>query len=219
MSPYCDGPVPQLLVEKSSEKDADDREFEFELELVFARFEFELRLERKLLLFELMFARSLLFRLEILANEQAGLAMRIAARADQRDVRPERHVPGHFLPDEVEGVVGEPHVFAATGDAIASARRIEFDRAGATSGSDVGVAVEGSNRRGAGLRSSRFQRKRNQDADHNNRDRREIAHGPITPQRPFLATNEFWRRGSASRDDQRPGGRQSRSASLSHSAS
>ena len=66
-------------------------------------------------------------RLEILANEQAGLAMRIAARADQRDVRPERHVPGHFLPDEVEGVVGEPHVGAPARHGISAARAIELD--------------------------------------------------------------------------------------------
>src|SRR5713226_321784 len=81
---------------------------------------------------------------ETLAQHETGLSMRIPARRDEGNVRRQRHVAGNLFPHEMEGVVGEPHVFAATGDAIASARRIEFDRAGAMSGPDVGVAYEGS---------------------------------------------------------------------------
>src|SRR6266568_1840871 len=86
---------------------------------------------------------------ETLAQHETGLSMRIAARCDERNIRRQRHVAGNLFPYEMKGVVREPHVFAATGDAIASARSIAFDRAGATRGPDVGVAVEGSNRRGA----------------------------------------------------------------------
>src|SRR2546430_12661228 len=54
MSPYCDGPVPQLCVEKSSVKLDDDDEFELVFVLVTLEFAFELRfVDFQLLLFEL----------------------------------------------------------------------------------------------------------------------------------------------------------------------
>src|SRR5712692_11943331 len=86
---------------------------------------------------------------ETLAQHETGLSMRISARRDEGNVRRQRHVAGNLFPHEMKGVVGEPHVFTATGNAIASARRIELDRAGASNAPDVRAAFERSNRRGA----------------------------------------------------------------------
>ena len=51
--------------------------------------------------------------------------------------------PDDLLPDEVEGVLGEPHVLAAAGDGVASSRpSSNVDRSGVQHGADVAVALE-----------------------------------------------------------------------------
>ena len=67
-------------------------------------------------------------RLERLADEQARLAMRIAASADEFNVRRQREIARQLLPDKMKGVVGEPHVFAAAGDEILAPGGIKIHR-------------------------------------------------------------------------------------------
>ena len=57
--------------------------------------------------------------IEALTDEQTRLAMGIAAGADPANVRRQRDIARHPLPDEVQRVFGKPHVLAAAGDEIA----------------------------------------------------------------------------------------------------
>src|ERR1017187_2362955 len=83
-------------------------------------------------------------RLERLANEQARLAMRIAADADEFNVRRQREIARHLLPDKTEGVVGEPHVFATAGNEIAALGRIKIHQSGPGDITDVALVRKNS---------------------------------------------------------------------------
>ena len=55
---------------------------------------------------------------ERLADHQHGLAVRIGAGAEERDVGRKDEVAGGFLPRKMEGVLATPHVLAAAGDCV-----------------------------------------------------------------------------------------------------
>ena len=81
-------------------------------------------------------------RRQTLADEQAGLAMRVSS--SPRTVRSAASVtsPGDLLPNKVKGVVGGPHVGPAAREEVGIACRIEFHRAGVLGGADVVVILE-----------------------------------------------------------------------------
>src|SRR4051794_20895419 len=59
-------------------------------------------------------------RIQTLPDEQTRFAMSIAAASGERNVRGQREVAGDSFPNEVEGIVGEPHIFPATRDAVSA---------------------------------------------------------------------------------------------------
>ena len=65
--------------------------------------------------------------IETLTDDQASFAMRVAALADEADVRRERYVAGNFFPNEVKRVVGEPHVLAAAADGVTATSGVILD--------------------------------------------------------------------------------------------
>ncbi len=82
---------------------------------------------------------------EVLAEDQARLAMRLLALADERDIGRER-TPSvaavDALPGVMEGVAGRPHVGAAARDGVGAGGLVEGDRAGMADVADVLVALE-----------------------------------------------------------------------------
>ena len=85
--------------------------------------------------------------IEALTNEQARLAMGIAAGADPANVRRERDIARHPLPDEVQRVFAKPHILAAAGNEIALRPGVIGDRARHTDGADVAMPLEQPQRR------------------------------------------------------------------------
>ena len=81
-------------------------------------------------------------RIEGLANDEAGFAMLIALLAEPMDVRGERAIAGHALPNIMHCVVREPHVRAAAGNHVGIARGIVFHAAGMLNTTDVPMALE-----------------------------------------------------------------------------
>src|SRR5258708_28615810 len=63
--------------------------------------------------------------LKALAYHETAFAMRIAARVLPCDGHLQREIARHLLPYEMEGVVGKPHVLAATGDGVGFRARLE----------------------------------------------------------------------------------------------
>jgi len=72
--------------------------------------------------------------------------MGIAAGADPANVRRERDITRHPLPDEVQRVFAKPHILAAAGNEIALRPGVIRDRARHTHGADVAVPLEQANR-------------------------------------------------------------------------
>ena len=85
-------------------------------------------------------------RIQTLTDEQARLAMRLAAGAHPADVRCERDVARRLFPDEVKRVAGEPHVLPASGNEVTLPRGIVFNRTGLAYGANVTVRLEQSER-------------------------------------------------------------------------
>ncbi|MDP9049272.1 MAG: hypothetical protein M3O31_00905, partial [Acidobacteriota bacterium] len=56
---------------------------------------------------------------------KSSLAMIVSLGSNQLDVGREGHIAGGFLPDEVEGIRAEPHIFAAAGDGIGTSRGVK----------------------------------------------------------------------------------------------
>ena len=56
--------------------------------------------------------------IKALTDQERGLTVRMAAGADKADVGCQRNVAFGALPDKMEGVGAEPHVFAATADCV-----------------------------------------------------------------------------------------------------
>src|SRR5260370_2855851 len=73
--------------------------------------------------------------------------MFVDSLAEKGDVRCQRYVAGHFLPRELESIAGEPHVFAAAGNRVASFRGVECHGTRMKNRSDVPVAFENASRR------------------------------------------------------------------------
>src|SRR5260370_7825804 len=73
--------------------------------------------------------------------------MFVDSLAEKGDVRCQRYVAGHFLPRELESIAGEPHVFAAAGNRVASFRGVEFHGTRMKNRSDVPLAFENPTRR------------------------------------------------------------------------
>jgi len=78
---------------------------------------------------------------ESLADQQAGLAMRVAAGAREFHVGRERHVARKLFPDEVEPVVGGPHVRAAAGHREGPGRGRERGGASLLDQANVGLVI------------------------------------------------------------------------------
>ena len=70
--------------------------------------------------------------------------MRIAAGADEFNVRRQHEITRHLLPDKMEGVVGEPHVFAAAGDEILALGGIKIHRSGPGNIADIALVRKNS---------------------------------------------------------------------------
>lgn len=85
--------------------------------------------------------------IEALTNEQTCLAMGIAARADPPNVRRERDIARHPLPDEVQRVFAKPHILSAAGNEVALLPDVISDRARHTHGADVTMTLEQAKRR------------------------------------------------------------------------
>ncbi len=79
---------------------------------------------------------------EVLADDQARLAMRLLALADERDIGRERDVAADPLPRVMEGVAGRPHVGPAAGDGVRAGGLVEDHRAGILDVADVLMAFE-----------------------------------------------------------------------------
>ena len=79
---------------------------------------------------------------EGLADDETGFAMFVAGGADEGNIGGERGVAGNFSPNEVERIVGEPHVAAAAGDEISLVGGIVGGVAGVGGGADVVLAGE-----------------------------------------------------------------------------
>src|SRR5260370_28595201 len=73
--------------------------------------------------------------------------MFVDSLAEKGDVRCQRYVAGHFLPRELESIAGEPHVFAAAGNRVASFRGVEFDGTRMKNRSDIPMVFEDADRR------------------------------------------------------------------------
>src|ERR1700675_838789 len=78
--------------------------------------------------------------------------MRIAALFREGDVRGQCDIPGDLLPCELEGIGGEPHVFAAAGESVGVVRGIVLRRAGVQHRADVSVILKQAEGGRGGLR-------------------------------------------------------------------
>src|SRR5262249_51514521 len=84
-------------------------------------------------------------RIEVLADHETRLTMRLLPLADERDIRGERKVAALYtLPGVMKGVAGRPHVRAAAGDGVSPGGRVERARARMTHFADIAVVLEAS---------------------------------------------------------------------------
>src|SRR5205823_578471 len=81
-------------------------------------------------------------RLQALAHEYARFPMRVSARFGEGNVRGQGHIARNLFPDEVEGVIGEPHVFTAAGHGVGAVFRIVVNRAVPQRSADLTVTFE-----------------------------------------------------------------------------
>jgi hypothetical protein len=100
-----------------------------------------------------------------LADHEHGLAMGIAARAKEGDVRRERHVAGDLLPREMKVVDAEPHVLAAAAESVGVGGDVIHGGAGMEHGPHVLVVSEDSVRQGLGLGKNHGRREDDESGD------------------------------------------------------
>jgi len=96
-------------------------------------------------------------QIETLSKDQTGLAMRVASGANKSDVGGERYVAGHFLPNKMKRVVGEPHVRASARDGVTALGRVELRGTGSSRSTHVPAAFEYSDGCAARVRGGHIQ--------------------------------------------------------------
>lgn len=77
-------------------------------------------------------------RVQALPNHQDGFAVFVPARSNKGDISAEGYISSDLLPNKMESVSGEPHVFSAAADGEGPL----YHRAGMKHPSDVAVVVE-----------------------------------------------------------------------------
>ena len=91
-----------------------------------------------------------------LADHQDGFAVRIFAFPEESHAGAEDGVARSFFPDELEGIVVEPDVFAAAGEGVLAGGGIEGGGTFVQDGADIAAAGENTERGVAGdVRSER----------------------------------------------------------------
>ena len=88
---------------------------------------------------------------EALANHQYSLAVRISPLFRKGNVGRQGNVAGDFLPGELKGVGGKPHVLAAAAHQVGAVLRIKLNRAGMQNRTHVGMVLKDARRGLAGL--------------------------------------------------------------------
>ncbi len=81
-------------------------------------------------------------RIQTLPDHQHRFAMFVHSFAEKRDVRRQRDVTGNLLPNKLESIVGGPHVLAASGNRVASFRRVIFHGTFMKNRSNVAVTLK-----------------------------------------------------------------------------
>ncbi len=84
--------------------------------------------------------------IQALADHEHRFSVFVHALPEKGDVRRQRDVAGHLLPRELESIVAEPHIPAASGNRVAPFRRVVFHGTRVKNRSDIPAALEDAGR-------------------------------------------------------------------------